>query len=123
MKTIKEIKDLSYEQFCLEALQFARDKQHLSLVDSWEKYILFKDFHASKGSYYADIYMLEEIYTQKTYSIAWYRVMYFSFTKKLCFEENHLYRDLIQAITKFENEVVANPNRFFLSYLPPAEES
>ena len=113
MEYIREVKDLSYEQFCKDALQLIRNKQHFGLIDDWKKYILFKEFHDSKDSYFADIYIAEEMYVQKTYSVVYYHVCYVLLTGWLGFEDYHIYHDAIKAITDFENKVEANPNQFF----------
>lgn len=103
MQLIREIRGLSYEEFCNEALQFARNKLHLGLVDNWEKHIIFKDFHNNDdNSYFADIYMAEESYAQNTYFIVCYHIWYVSSAERLSFEEYRIYRKAIQAIIEFE---------------------
>lgn len=109
---------MTLEEFKNKVLQHIRKANHLVLVDTWEKHIIFKEFqesHTYGTSYYATVFFAKEIQKNEP-TICIYQFSYYEYSDKsasFCYGDNSLYKEEIDVISKFAQCFNLNKGRYF----------
>ena len=111
---------LSFEEFQSKVMESVRKQNHISSIDSFERHIIFKEFHqgtsnAANESLFATVYYADEICTNEC-SITMYDFMCHHIhgdRYAFCCDDNRLYNEHIQAITRMSNCLSRNKGKSF----------
>ncbi len=112
---------MSFEEFKQKVLDTVRTKNHMDMVNSWEKNIIFQEFQQGSGPpsdislYYATVYYVDEIYKKDEFKVKIYNFTYYEHDDYRTFSntEGDLYKEEIQAIVRISNCFSRNKGRFF----------
>lgn len=122
MKTSKECPKMTFEEFKQEVLHVVRSRNHMGLIDDWEKHIIYKDFsfyNLSGTTYCGNVYYGTIYYADKTFknelTIRIYTFSYLeiSGTASIDCTECSLFKEEITSICKLSQCFDANKSRFF----------
>lgn len=112
---------MSYEEFQSKVIESVRSLNHLDLVDTWEKHIIYKDFSESiicnMQSYHATVYFAEECHTNEP-SIRIYEFSYFETygdneSANFLSKQHSIYSEEIEVIRKFAQCFNTNKGWYF----------
>ena len=112
---------MSFEEFQQKVLDTVRTKNHMGMVNAWDKHIIFQEFKPGSGPpsdislYYATVYYADEIYKKDEFKITIYNFTYYEHNDYRTFSctEGDLYKEEIQVITRISNCFSRNKDKFF----------
>lgn len=107
---------MSFEEFQAKVMNVVRHKNYMDMVDSWEKHVIFKDFHKGQhNDYYATVYYADKDFENKDFHVTIYNFTYNDINNKCSFDcvDGTLNKDEIQAISRLSNCFARNKDRFF----------
>ncbi|MCX7773614.1 MAG: hypothetical protein N2376_10940 [Clostridia bacterium] len=112
---------MSFEEFQQKVLATVRTKNHMDLVNSWEKHIIFKELKSGTAPssdirlFYATVYYADEIFRKDEFKVKIYNFKYHEHDdyRRFSCTEGDLYKEELQAITRISNCFSRNKGRFF----------
>ncbi len=71
---------MDFEEFQARVMESVRKQNHMNLVDSWEKHIIFKEFHQGSepisSSLFATVYYTDSLFKKDEFKISVYSFSY-----------------------------------------------
>lgn len=113
-------KAMTYKEFQTKVLDTVKQKNHMGLIENWEKHITFIKFDKRDPErWIATIHFADEILKDNDFKYIIYDFSYSNHNNYPLFSytECHLYSEELEAITKLTNCFNQNKNHFFDSIL------
>jgi hypothetical protein len=110
----KKITFVKYLEFVNECLNYIRHDSSLDLIDNWDRGIIYKKMRPDNNDFWTmKVCFSREIYTDELYCIDEYYFSYLVKHETFYVDKQSIYRDQIQALSKFEKYVEENKGEFF----------
>lgn len=120
-KSSEIVEKMSFDAFKEKVLGTVRKEHHMTLVEHWEKRIIFKEFLTSKyygvQSYHAEVFYVGENSSnaKSPYTLTLHNFLYCEVgdTCSLHHSYSHLHKEQLQAITRLQNLFSRSKGIFF----------
>lgn len=123
-ESVNEVcKRMTLEDFKEKCTGHVRNANHMNLVDTWEKHIIYQAYEKGSSiidglqSFYCNIYYADETYREtpliNVYLFSYHDLYLMDDSGTFICEDGSLYEESILAISKFFTCFNANKNRFF----------